>query len=68
MYKEAYSVLSREKQFIPSGQRRRHRPWGGQDRQGSGCGPAAMAIVVSSLTNDIVDLVEMAEWAYENGG
>lgn len=26
-----------------------------------------MSIVVSSLTNDIVDPVEMAQWAYENG-
>ena len=27
-----------------------------------------MSIVVSSLTDDIVDPVEMAEWAYKNGG
>ena len=27
-----------------------------------------MSIVVSSLTDDIVNPVEMAEWAYKNGG
>ncbi len=27
-----------------------------------------MSIVVSSLTDDIVDPIEMAEWAYQNGG
>lgn len=40
----------------------------GTDRIGSsGCGPTAMAIVVSTLTGTVVDPVEMAEWAYENG-
>lgn len=40
----------------------------GTDRIGkSGCGPAAMAIVVSSLTSDRVDPAEMAEWAYQHG-
>ncbi len=29
--------------------------------------PTAMAIVVSSLTDDMVDPVEMAEWSYNNG-
>lgn len=32
-----------------------------------GCGPAAMAIVVSSLTGQMVDPIQMAEWAYEQG-
>lgn len=40
----------------------------GTDRIGkSGCGPTAMAIVVSSLTDDTVDPAEMAEWAYRHG-
>jgi len=34
---------------------------------GYGCGPTAMAMVVSSLSGDTVDPVEMAKWAYENG-
>lgn len=32
-----------------------------------GCGPTAMAIVVSSLTGQMVDPIQMAEWAYEQG-
>ena len=34
---------------------------------GYGCGPTAMAIVVSSLSGETVNPVEMAEWSYENG-
>lgn len=33
----------------------------------SGCGPTAMAIVVSSLTNRTVDPVTMSNWAVQNG-
>ena len=33
----------------------------------SGCGPTCMAMVVSSLTDDLVDPVEMAKWSYEHG-
>ncbi|MEG0753803.1 MAG: C39 family peptidase, partial [Angelakisella sp.] len=32
-----------------------------------GCGPTAMAIVVSSLTDTPMNPKEMADWAYENG-
>ncbi len=40
----------------------------GTDHIGSyGCGPSAMAIVVSSLSGETVDPVEMADWAYKNG-
>ena len=40
----------------------------GTDHVGSyGCGPSAMAIVVSSLTDEIVDPAKMADWAYKNG-
>lgn len=42
-------------------------PYGTDDIGGYGCGPTSMAIVVSSLTNDTVDPIEMAEWAYQNG-
>ena len=43
------------------------RPYGTDNIGGYGCGPTAMAIVVSSLTSDTVDPVEMAKWSYENG-
>ena len=33
----------------------------------SGCGPTALAIVVSSLTNQKIDPVQMSRWSYENG-
>ena len=47
-------------------------PWasqtfGNDPIRGYGCGPTSMAIVVSSLTDDTVDPVEMAQWSYENG-
>ena len=45
-----------------------NEPYGTDNIGGYGCGPTAMAIVVSSLTSDIADPIEMAEWAYENGG
>ena len=32
-----------------------------------GCGPTSIAIVVSSLTSETVDPVQMARWAYEHG-
>lgn len=32
-----------------------------------GCGPVAMAIVVSTLARQTVDPIQMAEWAYANG-
>lgn len=44
-----------------------NRPYGTDNIGGYGCGPTAMAIVVSSLTSDTVDPVEMAKWSYENG-
>lgn len=33
----------------------------------SGCGPTALAIVVSSLTDTKINPKEMADWAYDNG-
>ena len=44
-----------------------HKPYGTDDIGTYGCGPTCMAMVVSSLTNETVDPVEMARWAYENG-
>lgn len=43
------------------------KPYGTDHIGGYGCGPSAMAIVVSSLTEEIVDPVKMADWAYKNG-
>ncbi len=44
-----------------------NEPYGTDHIGGYGCGPTAMSIVVSSLTAEAVDPVEMAQWAYENG-
>lgn len=44
-----------------------NQPYGTDNIGGYGCGPTAMSIVVSSLTDEIVDPIEMARWSYENG-
>ena len=44
-----------------------NEPYGTDHIGGYGCGPTAMSIVVSSLTSDTVDPIEMSAWAYENG-
>lgn len=43
------------------------KPYGTDDIGTYGCGPTCMAMVVSSLTSETVDPVEMARWAYESG-
>lgn len=43
------------------------QPYGSDDIGGYGCGPTALSMAVSSLTDAIVDPAVMAEWAYENG-
>lgn len=43
------------------------KPYGTDNIGGYGCGPTAMAIVVSSLTDKTVNPVAMSQWAYENG-
>ncbi|MGN0180007.1 MAG: C39 family peptidase [Monoglobaceae bacterium] len=53
--------------FNQRDERYANQPYGTDNIGGYGCGPTAMAIVVSSLTNDTVDPVEMAKWSYENG-
>lgn len=44
-----------------------NEPYGTDHIGGYGCGPTAMSIVVSSLTGNTVDPVEMSQWAYESG-
>ena len=44
-----------------------NKPYGTDYVGGYGCGPTAMAIVVSSLTGNMVDPAQMAEWSYNNG-
>lgn len=43
------------------------KPYGTDHIGGYGCGPTAMSIVVSSMTDETVDPVKMAKWAYDNG-
>lgn len=41
----------------------------GTDQIGThGCGPTTMAMVISTLTSEIVDPVAMSQWSYANGG
>ncbi|HIS63869.1 MAG TPA: C39 family peptidase [Candidatus Avoscillospira avistercoris] len=42
-------------------------PYGPDHIGGYGCGPTAMAMVVSTLSGTVVDPAQMAQWAYENG-
>ncbi len=44
-----------------------NKPYGTDNIGGYGCGPTSMAIVISSLTSDKVNPVEMAKWSYEHG-
>ena len=44
-----------------------NQPYGTDHIGGYGCGPTSMAIVVSSLTSETVDPLQMARWAYEHG-
>lgn len=41
-------------------------PYGTDDIGEYGCGPTCMAMVVSSLTDQTVDPIAMAQWAYDN--
>lgn len=43
------------------------QPYGTDNIGGYGCGPTCMAMVVSSLTGQLIDPVEMARLAYDNG-
>ncbi len=44
-----------------------NKPYGTDSIGGYACGPTSMSIVVSSLTSETVDPIEMSKWAYENG-
>ena len=44
-----------------------NKPYGTDNIGGYACGPTSMSIVVSSLTSETVDPVEMSKWACENG-
>ncbi|WP_353852746.1 C39 family peptidase [Dehalobacter restrictus] len=48
-------------------ERFRDKPYGTDNIGGYGCGPTAMAMVVSSLTGKTIDPVEMAKWSRDNG-
>lgn len=43
------------------------QPYGTDDIAGYGCGPTAMAMAVSSLTDTESDPAQMAQWAYDHG-
>jgi len=44
------------------------KAYGPRDTIGaSGCGPTSLAIVVSTLTDQTIDPIEMSKWAYDNG-
>jgi hypothetical protein len=45
----------------------RDKPFGGDPIGPYGCGPTALAMVVSSLTDQLVDPAQMAAWAAEHG-
>lgn len=42
-------------------------PYGTDTIGRCGCGPTAMAMVVSTLSGAMVDPIQMSQWAYENG-
>lgn len=48
-------------------ERYKEKPYGADKIGGYGCGPTAMAMVISSLTDKTVDPVEMAKWSCDNG-
>ena len=43
------------------------KPYGTDNIGGYACGPASMAIAISSLTKSMIDPVQMSKWAYDNG-
>ncbi|MFI3249939.1 MAG: C39 family peptidase [Eubacteriales bacterium] len=46
----------------------RYEPYGTDKIGTHGCGPTAMAMVVSSLTTQTVDPITMSQWSVANGG
>lgn len=49
-------------------ERWKNEPYGSDKIGTHGCGPTAMSIVVSSLTDETVDPPHMAQWSVDNGG
>jgi hypothetical protein len=46
----------------------KNKPYGRQGTIGSsGCGPTSLAMAVSSLSNQVIDPIQMSTWAYQNG-
>lgn len=43
------------------------KAYGTDNIGGYACGPTSMAMVISSLTNTLIDPVQMSQWAYEKG-
>lgn len=43
------------------------KPYGSDPIRGYGCGPTSMAMVVSSLTGQVIDPAKMAAWAAQEG-
>lgn len=43
------------------------QPFGPDQIAGYGCGPTAMSMVVSSLTGQVIDPADMAQFAYQSG-
>lgn len=44
-----------------------NEPYGTDNIGAYGCGPTSMSIVISTLTSETVDPINMSAWAYENG-
>ena len=53
--------------YQQSGEAWRAQPYGTDDIGTYGCGPTAMAMIISSMTVYDVNPVQMAAWAVENG-
>lgn len=54
--------------FNQADSRWKNTPYGKTGTIGrSGCGPTSLSIVVSTLTGNIINPVEMSKWAYKNG-
>lgn len=44
-----------------------NKPYGTDKIRTHGCGPTSMSIVVSTLSGQTVDPIQMSEWAFKNG-
>ncbi len=53
--------------YYQKGEQWADQPYGTDDIGGYGCGPTSMAMIVSSLRQETVDPVEMADFCYKSG-